>query len=221
MKHTLEADSVRLQYNGRKVLSDVYLKCETGKVTGLLGRNGQGKSSLMKAIFGSVDAEKSVRFDNRVRRKPYEDPRLIRYLPQFNFIPKFLRLRKVFLDYDADWSLFERTFPNFSGRGNERIGNLSGGENRFVELFVLITSTAQFALLDEPFTHLSPLQTEAMKALIIAEKVNKGFLVTDHMFQHVTEVADDLYLLVDGKTRRVTNPEDLGNTRLYVKRFEQ
>ena len=52
MIHTLEADGIQLDYNGRKILSDIYLKCETGKIIGLLGRNGCGKSSLMKIIYG-------------------------------------------------------------------------------------------------------------------------------------------------------------------------
>jgi ATPase subunit of ABC transporter with duplicated ATPase domains len=53
MKHILEADSVQLQFGERKILSDVYLKCETGKITGLLGRNGEGKSCLMRIIMES------------------------------------------------------------------------------------------------------------------------------------------------------------------------
>ena len=64
MKHVLEADGIQLEFNGRKVLSDVYLKCETAKITGLLGRNGQGKSCLMNIIYGSLPSEKSVRFDH-------------------------------------------------------------------------------------------------------------------------------------------------------------
>jgi len=48
MIHTLEADGIQLEFNGRSILSDIYLKAETGKITGLLGRNGEGKSCLMK-----------------------------------------------------------------------------------------------------------------------------------------------------------------------------
>lgn len=42
MIHKLEADSISLEFGSRRILSDVYLKCETGKITGLLGRNGNG-----------------------------------------------------------------------------------------------------------------------------------------------------------------------------------
>ncbi|MBC8984356.1 ATP-binding cassette domain-containing protein [Pedobacter sp. N36a] len=73
MAHQLEIDSVSLQFGSRTILSDVYLKCETGKITGLLGRNGTGKSSLMNLIFGTlVPGNKSVRFDGQAVPKAYQ-----------------------------------------------------------------------------------------------------------------------------------------------------
>jgi ABC-type sugar transport system ATPase subunit len=63
MTHCLEADSIQLEFNGRRILSDIYLKCETGRITGLLGRNGEGKSCLMQIIYGTLACEKSVRID--------------------------------------------------------------------------------------------------------------------------------------------------------------
>ena len=54
MKNKLEISSVRLLYGDRLILSDVYLKIETGNIIGLLGRNGEGKSSLMRVIYGTI-----------------------------------------------------------------------------------------------------------------------------------------------------------------------
>ena len=54
MTNTLEVDSVILEFDSKRVLHNVYLKSETGKVTGLLGRNGTGKSCLMKILFSSL-----------------------------------------------------------------------------------------------------------------------------------------------------------------------
>ena len=61
--HTLEVNSIQLEFDGRRILSDIYIKCETGKITGLLGRNGQGKSCLMKIMYGDLKCEKFMRFD--------------------------------------------------------------------------------------------------------------------------------------------------------------
>ena len=66
MMNSLEVDSVILDFGMRRILQDVYLKCETGRITGLLGRNGTGKSSLMKIIFGKLRlSSSSVRLNNK------------------------------------------------------------------------------------------------------------------------------------------------------------
>ena len=64
-------------------------------------------------------------------------------------------------------------------------------------------------MLDEPFTHISPLQIERIKKLLIAEKENKGFIISDHMFRHITDIADSIYLLNDGKLHLTESPEDI------------
>jgi ABC-type lipopolysaccharide export system ATPase subunit len=217
MMHILEADSIQLEFDGRKILSDVYLRLETGKITGLLGRNGQGKSCLMKMIYGSLKGEKSVRFDGIAQSGAFTKPGILMYLPQFNFIPRVLSLKKIFKDFSLDFSLFEKMFPVFGPRYKSSFGNLSGGEHRIVELYVIIKSGSHFALLDEPFTHLNPLQIETVKEWLVMEKACKGFLITDHMYTHITGICDDLYILANGKTHPVKNPTDietLGYARL-------
>jgi len=209
MTHKLEADSIQLQFSGRSILSDIYLKCETGKITGLLGRNGQGKSCLMKIIYGSLSGEKSVRFDNKVHFEAFKRPDLLLYLPQFNFIPTSLSLNRIFKDFELDFATFGKRFPEFSLRYKAKLNSLSGGERRLVEFYVIVKSKSQFAMLDEPFTQLNPIQVEKVKEFLLEEKTNKGLFITDHMFRHVMEICDNLNLLVNGKTHLVKSLEDL------------
>lgn len=217
MNHTLEADSIELAFDGRKILSSIYLKCETGKITALLGRNGQGKSCLMKIMYGSLPCEKSVRFDQVAYAEAYKQPNLLRYLPQFNFIPKSLSLKRVFRDFELDYSVFGKMFPEFVSKYTMAVGNLLGGENRLVEIYVILKSRSQFAILDEPFTHLNPIQIDKVKELLLEERKHKGLLITDHMYQHVVDICDNLYVLSDGKTHVTKSIEDiekLGYARL-------
>ena len=217
MKHILEVDSIQLSFGERKILSDVYIKCETGRITGLLGRNGQGKSCLMRIIHGSLPAEKSIRFDQVSNLHAYKRPDLLMYLPQFNFIPGQLSLKRIFSDFDISFELFIKRFPDFEKFYASRISSLSGGNRRFIELYIIIKAKSCFAMLDEPFSHLSPLQVNEVIDLLKEEKRNKGFLITDHMFKHIVEVSDLLYILVDGKTHLSNKTEDielLGYARL-------
>lgn len=217
MKHILEVDSVSLSFSDRVILSDIYLKSETGKIVGLLGRNGQGKSCLMKIISGTLRSEsRSVRFDGKTVFELIGRSDLLVYLPQFNFIPSFLTLERIFKDFCLKFSEFEEYFPEFISKSMMKISEFSGGEKRMIELYVIIKSKSQFALLDEPFTHISPMQIERIKKLLIREKENKGFIISDHMFREITDIADSIYLLNNGKlhlTDSILDLEVLGYAR--------
>jgi ABC-type lipopolysaccharide export system ATPase subunit len=218
MIHTLEADGIQLEFGLRKILSDVYIKCETGKITGLLGRNGQGKSCLMNIILGTLIASiSSVRFDNNRVHRAYKRPDLLLYLPQFNFIPKSYNVKTVLDDFRLSYNDFENRFPQFKEKQNIRVSQLSGGEWRIVEIYIIVKTPSLFAMLDEPFTHLSPIQTDNIKAFLLEEKLNKGLLITDHMYNHLLDVSDEVYLLRDGKTcltHTIADLNDLGYINL-------
>ena len=219
MKHILETDSIQLEFKGRKILSDIYLKCETGTITGLLGRNGQGKSCLMQIIYGTLNCEKSVRIDNLPQKDASGFPKMLLYLPQFNFIPKFLSLQRIFLDFGLDYSLFQIRFPEFKNRHRQKIKQFSGGEQRLIALYLIVKSKTFFTILDEPFTHLNPFQIEKVRELLIEEKENKGILITDHMYKNVTDISDMMYILSNGKTHLTQSPEDietLGYARIHL-----
>lgn len=218
MMHKFEADGILLEFGSRRILSDIYFKCETGKIIGVLGRNGQGKTCLMNVVYGNLNAlNKSIRFDNVSIYHAYKRPDLLTYLPQFNFIPPGFRLKRIFSDFDLDYSDFENFFPEFKAKKNSIIRNLSGGERRLVEVYVMIKTRSSFSILDEPFSHLMPLQIEKIKEILLDGKKTKGFIITDHMFRQVVDICDELYVLSDGKlhlTKDITDIEKLGYARL-------
>ena len=218
MQHKFEVDSILLEFGARRILSNIYLKCETGKVTGILGRNGQGKTCLMNVVYGNLNPiSKSIRFDDITIFQAFKRPDLLTYLPQFEFIPSHLTLKRIFSDFDLEFSDFEIKFPEFSTKFKSSIKTLSGGQRRLIEVYVIIKSKSQFSMLDEPFSHLMPIQIEKVTELLESEKSKKGFLITDHMFRYVTEISDYLYVLKDCKTHLINDNaeiEKLGYARL-------
>lgn len=210
MIHTLEADGILLEFGIRRILSDVYLKCETGKITGILGRNGQGKTCLVNIISGNLKAlSKSIRFDSQNVYEAFKRPGLLLYLPQISFIPEFLSISRIFNDFNLDLNEFENTFPEFTGKQNEKIRSLSGGHSRLVEIYIIVKSSFLFSMLDEPFSHIMPLHIEKIKNLLIKEKQKKGLFITDHLYTHITDLSDTLYILKDGKTWPAKTSTDL------------
>ena len=218
MIHTLEADGIYLNFGLRQLLSDVYLKCETGKITGLLGRNGQGKTCLMNVILGTLKSSiSSVRFDGNMVRNVSKHPDLLLYLPQFNFIPKSLSVKQVLDDFRLSNADFINRFPEFGERQDFKVNRLSGGQWRTLEIYIVVKTPSLFAMLDEPFTHLNPIQIEKIKEFLSEEKANKGFLITDHMYTHLLDISDSVYLLRNGKThltKTIQDLDELGYVRL-------
>jgi len=210
MSQTLEIDSVILEFDNKRVLQDVYFKSETGKVSGLLGRNGSGKSCLLRIIYGElIPTDRSVRLNGQTLFDAFQYPNNIRYLSQFGFIPKSLTIKRIFKDFKHDFSDFINVFPGFKKYYNTRLKKLSGGERRIVEIYSILVSKTKFCMMDEPFSHVMPVHIDAIKDLIVREKKNKGIIITDHLYQHIVDICDELYVIKNGKTYLTKSLQDL------------
>lgn len=193
----LEADSIWLEYGGRKILQNIYIKVEKGEIVALLGRNGTGKSSLMQMIFGSLRGQhQSVRIDGKYIRYPFKTKGLICYVPQERLTPSGFTVAQCFQLFGTDQDLALAYFPEMKKWLPEKSRDLSGGQQRLVEILMLLLGPSAFVLLDEPFSQLAPVVVERLKALIVACKENKGILLSDHQYEPVIEISDHTYLLV-------------------------
>lgn len=210
MKHTLEVDSIILKFGNKRVLQDVYLKSQTGEITGLLGRNGTGKTCLLNIIYGELAIiDKSVRLDGTIIYNGFRSPLDFRYLPQFSFIPKNLKIKRIFKDFQLNFNEFMNDFQEFKRYYNVKLGRLSGGEQRLIEVYSILKSKTKFCMLDEPFSHIMPVHAEKIKHILKREKKNKGIIITDHLYEHITEICDSLYVISNGKTFQTNDLNDL------------
>lgn len=217
MKHTLEVDSILLEFGNKRVLQNVFIQSETGKITGLLGRNGSGKTCLMNIIFGELQTyNKSIRLNGKVINNNCRNPEDFRYLPQYEFIPKGLTIRRIFKDYDLSFSRFINEFPDFEKYYNMTWRKLSGGEQRIIEIYAILASKTKFCMLDEPFSQVMPIHVETLKRIILQEKKNKGIILTDHLYKHVNQISDNLYVIFNGKTYLIKDIGDL-STLGYIR----
>jgi lipopolysaccharide export system ATP-binding protein len=211
MPNLLEIDSVMKTYGDRRVLTDIYLKCQTGDIIGMLGRNGTGKSTLLKILFGAEKGDyKFVRIDGVVYNKPFKTPGIISYLPQHNFLPAHLTAYKIAELYLAAAQIV--TFFDDALIGplqKNKISELSGGELRYLEIKLLLNLPAKFVLLDEPFNGVAPVIVQQLKSMIIDCSKTKGIILTDHDYNNVLDVANRYCLVYDGGIKHIDTKEDL------------
>jgi ABC-type multidrug transport system ATPase subunit len=206
----IKIDSVFLSYGTHQVLRGVHLGIREHQVTGILGRNGCGKSCLLKILTGQIEPQsKHIQYQGQQIKNPYTIKGLINYLPQHECHPKSLTLSRLLHFYGIDLDHFMETYPFLQPCLHQRLSDLSGGEVRLIEVLLVLESDATFTILDEPFTHVMPKYIDLIKSRIVAKKASKGLLITDHQYQNVLDISDELHLIADGAIRKVEGEEDL------------
>ncbi|NIK92272.1 ABC transporter ATP-binding protein [Mangrovimonas sp. CR14] len=209
----LEVDNVELSFNNKTILNSVYFKAEQGKITSLIGKNGSGKSCLLEIIFGSLQPKYKL---IRINKKPFLKPlyfykNKIGFLPQHQISPNSIKIKSIFKLFGVSLNQFMIDFENFNKYRNSRINELSSGEIRILETYVILKSQMDIILLDEPFSYLAPIAVIKLKELIKEEKEKKIIILTDHQYREVLDISDTCYFLSQGGTKLISSEKDLQN----------
>ena len=179
VKHTLLADSIRLAFGTYNVLNGAWMRSETGKVTGILGRNGSGKSCMFRAVMGGLKTQEIfVRVDDEILTGSMKMGKYIKYLAQKTFLLPNLTMKEVFEYFEADYEAFCDDFPKFLQYPDTPVKQLSGGEVRIAEIWLCLCADSPFCILDEPFSYLAPVAVEVIQRLIEREKCRKGIIIS-------------------------------------------
>lgn len=211
--HIMEVDSVSKTYGDRDILSGIYLKVQTGDICALFGRNGAGKSTLQKIVYGTLKPDyKFVRIDDLFLKKPYLHSSCISYLPDDAFIPKNLKVKQIFKLYNIHEEELDDIVLRFYDRRNSE---LSSGERRYIEIYLILLKKAYFVLLDEPFKFLSPLMIERIEKLILSQSKKKGIIIIDHQYRNVLNIANRILLIRDASLFEVEDERGLAE-RGYI-----
>src|SRR6267143_4312049 len=164
----LSVDNISLYYGAAQALRGVSLTAEPGKVTCVLGRNGVGKTSLLRALVGQHPISKgSITFDGQdlSRLKPYERARRgIAYVPQGREIFPLLTVEENLETGFAPLKREERTipddvfslFPVLGSMLGRRGGDLSGGQQQQLAIGRALVMRPRLLLLDEPTEGIQP-----------------------------------------------------------------
>ncbi len=208
----LEIDNIELSFDNKTILRGVYLKAERGKVTGILGRNGSGKTSLLNILFGSLKPKyKSIRIDGEFMKSPLFRSNQVAYLPQQRLLTRNMKVGNSLKLFNVDWETFIEVFGHFKPFKNHYTSELSGGELRLLETYLILNSNKKIILLDEPFSNLAPLYVSKIKAIIEYKKMDKIILLTDHLYEEIVSLSDNLYFLKNGCSKLIHDIKDLEN----------
>lgn len=212
MEHTLDVKSIIHSFGKRQILSDISFTCKTGDIVGIFGRNGTGKSTLLKILFGTLRATKSEFYiDNNIVEKSTRLNKFIAYHHQEVFLPKNLTVRNLIPLYFSDGEKQNKLFYDqaINKIEKQKVGVLSIGEQRYLQFLLILNSDQHFLLLDEPFSMLEPLYKDLIKEKIESYKYSKCFIITDHYYLDVLQIANTKKLIKDGVMVTVKYDTDL------------
>jgi branched-chain amino acid transport system ATP-binding protein len=202
----LEVEKLHVFLGQSHVLRDVTFDVSEGGVTGLLGRNGVGKTTTLRAILGLVGRSGAVRFDgedissvatHRIVR------RSIGYVPEdrevFAGLTVTENLRLAERSPEPRYDLVYDLFPELRQRGEQRAGTLSGGQQQMLAIARALLNDNRLLLIDEPTKGLAPLLvTEVARAL---EKVAElaTVLLVEQNIGVVRALVRDVVVLDQGR----------------------
>lgn len=200
------------------VLSNFNLEIPSGRIIGLLGPNGCGKSTLMKLITGLLQPNSG---EIHVSDLPVgeKSKALISYLPErtyFNSWMKVNQLIQYFQDFYADFDSARayKLLADLNIDPTARLKTLSKGTKEKVQLILVMSRNARLYLLDEPIAGVDPASREYILSTIVGNyNPESSIIITTHLISDVEQVLDDfLFLSYGGKIVYSGNAEDVRNT---------
>jgi branched-chain amino acid transport system ATP-binding protein len=208
-------------YGKSHILQGVSLRVGEGEIVSLLGRNGVGRSTTIKAIMGDVRAEGSVRLrgEEICGLPPYVIARRgLGYVPENRDVFPTLTVRQNLLlgvknlRKAGRWSMDDmfRLFPNLGARADNPGGVLSGGEQQMLTICRTLMGDPDLVMIDEPTEGLAPmLVTQVGKLLVEIAQRGVAILLVEQKLTIALTISKRLYVMGHGRVVFEGTPDDL------------
>lgn len=197
----LELQNVYKEFDGKYVLSDVNLSVTTGEVVALIGRNGAGKTTILKIITGIYNVTSGkIQIDNIDIEKVKEN---VIYIPdKFDYF-KRTKLKDVAKYYELAYEnfaldYFRKELEKNKISLNKRVSELSKGQVVIFSVILGLASRTKFLLLDEPLDGIDVINIKLIIDYIIeAQDSGIGVLISSHQLDYLENISDKIIYLGD------------------------
>lgn len=223
MSTALSINAIDLHYGAAQALKSVSIECRPGRITAVLGRNGVGKSSTLRAITGinNISAGE-ITFGEEVLRKapPYKRARMgIGYVPQGREIFPLLTVKENLETGYAGIPRADKTippyifdlFPVLKSMLGRRGGDLSGGQQQQLAIGRALVTRPKVLVLDEPTEGIQPSIIKDIGRALQFLRDEKGMtiLLVEQFLDFCREIADDIYVMDRGEIQHAGPASDL------------
>jgi len=212
----LELKHVYKNYGTTEVLKDVNLSVEQGKIIGLLGKNGTGKTTLIKLINDLLTPSKGEILVNG-KKVGIESKKVISYLPERTYLNKQMKVSEVIEYFEDFYDNFDanKAYKLLEDLGldcNQKLAKMSKGMQEKVQLVLVMSRSADLYILDEPLGGVDPATRDYILDTILNNfSENASVIISTHLISDIEKILDEVIFINDGKIILQSNTDELRN----------
>jgi len=231
MEYILTSKQLSKYFYQKKALEKVDINIEKGKIYGILGPNGGGKSTLLKLAAGLLKPSGGeITIDNK--NPGVYTKSIVSYLPETNYFYKWMRIKDalnffndLYVDFDMENAGKSIEFMKLEEK--EKITSLSKGMLGRLKLSLALSRNAKLYLLDEPLNGIDPVSREKIITSILDVFNKKStIIICSHLIYYIEKLLDYIFFLsegqviLEGETENLRNERGISIDKLYQEVFQ-
>ena len=220
----LESNSLTKSYNGKVALNNVNLKLEPGRIIGLLGPNGSGKTTFIKLCAGLLTPT-SGEITIAGKQVGPETKAKVAYLPERTYLSTWTKVSAILEFFEDMYDNFDkemayRMLADLSIDPSDKLKTMSKGTREKVQLVLVMSRKADIYLLDEPMGGVDPAARDYILNTIMRNYNPEGsILISTHLIYDVENILNDVVMIRQGNVVCYDSVENIRNT--YNKSVDQ
>ena len=210
----LEFTNVTKSYGNKQALSNVNFTLERGKIVGLLGPNGSGKTTIMKLINGLIQPTSGTVLINGAA-PGIESKKAISFLPDRTYLNNWMKVRDTFDMFGDFYADFDRVkaedmLKSLQIDGSAPLKSLSKGTLEKVQLILVMARKAQLYLLDEPIAGVDPAARDyILRTILNNYGEDSTILLSTHLITDVEKIFEQVLFIKNGQIDLQGNVDDI------------
>ena len=206
--------NVNKDFSDKKVLKNINLTIPKGKIIGLLGKNGMGKSTLIKLINDLLTPTSGEILVNG-KKVGVESKKIISYLPERTYLDKSMTVDKVIEYFEDFYDNFEskkarKLLKDLDLDTNQKLSKMSKGMQEKVQLVLVMSRSADLYILDEPLGGVDPATRDYILDTILTN-FNEGasVIISTHLISDIERILDEVIFIDKGKIVLQSDADEL------------
>ena len=210
----LECKNLCKSYDEKQVLKDVNLKIPKGKIIGLLGKNGMGKTTLIKLINDLLTPTSGEVLING--KKPgVESKKIISYLPEKTYIDREMKVKDAIKYFEEFYDNFDsekakKLLKDLDLDENSKISKMSKGMQEKLQLILVMSRKAELYILDEPLGGVDPATRDYILDTILSNfSEGASVIISTHLISDIERILDEVIFIDKGQIILTSSADEL------------